>query len=177
MKIHDKNPYACQSIPGLFCHFGRFDVEGNPIGIQTHQNPVQECNCLNMSSPSRVHLIANLLCQLNQIVHLVQLTKPNFWLGGGRWWDYAWSVEFLRFINTNVAGGAHIISASGASLLLPFISCVFCLSATLSPTRSKKSGTPFTLRRVTHNKKESWGGVLILKTKEGKKNNALFCIA
>ena len=43
MKIHEKN-YACQTIPGLFRHFGCFDVEGNPIGIQTHQNPVQECN-------------------------------------------------------------------------------------------------------------------------------------
>ena len=78
MKIHGKKIYACQRIPGLFRRFGRFDVKGKPIGIQTHKNPVQECNCLNMSSPSRVHFIANQLRQLNQIVHLVQLTKPNF---------------------------------------------------------------------------------------------------
>ena len=85
--------------------------------------------------------------------------------------------SFLRFINTNVAGGAYIISASGASLLLSFISCLFRLPTTLSPTRSKKSGTPFTPQRVTYNKKEYWGGVLISQTKEGKKNNAPFCIA
>ena len=84
MKIHGKKTYAYQTIPGLFRRFGRFDVKLNPIGIQTHQKPVQECNCLNMSYPARVHFIANRLRRLNRIVHLVQLTKPIFLLGGGR---------------------------------------------------------------------------------------------
>ena len=75
MKIHGKKPYACQTILGVFRRFGRFDAEGNPIGIQTHQNPVQACNCLNMSSPSRVHSIENRLRQLNQMDDLVQLME------------------------------------------------------------------------------------------------------
>ena len=78
MKIHVKKNLRMPDVIGVGRRFDRFDVERNPVVIQTHQKQVQECNCLDTISPSRVDFIENGLRQSHQIVHFGGLTEPIF---------------------------------------------------------------------------------------------------
>ena len=64
------------------------------------QNAVQKCTLLNISSHSRVHFIANWLCQFVQMGHAKQLTRQIFWLVRENWWYKVWSIYFSSVTTT-----------------------------------------------------------------------------